>query len=85
MKKINYVITDPVGIHARPAGQLAKLAKEFESKLTIEFEGKSADAGRLLSVMGLGIKSGDEMTVKIEGADEETAAVKVEEFLKNNL
>ena len=85
MKVIDYVITDPVGIHARPAGQLAKLAKEDESKVTIEFDDKSADAGRLLAVMGLGIKSGDKMTVKIEGADEEAAAVKVEEFLKNNL
>lgn len=85
MKVIDYVITDPVGIHARPAGQLAKLAKEVESKVTIEFNDKSADAGRLLAVMGLGIKSGDKMTVKIEGADEEAAAVKVEEFLKNNL
>lgn len=85
MKVIDYVITDPVGIHARPAGQLAKLAKEVESSLTIEFDGKSADAGRLLAVMGLGIKSGDKMTIRIEGEDEDTAAVKVEEFLKNNL
>lgn len=85
MKVIDYVVTDPVGIHARPAGQLAKLAKEVTSKVTIEFGDKSAEAGRLLAVMGLGIKSGDKMTVKIEGADEEEAAVKLEEFLKNNL
>ena len=44
MKSFNYVITDEVGIHARPAGQLAKMVKELTSKVTIEANGKSAEA-----------------------------------------
>lgn len=42
MKEYKYVITDPEGIHARPAGELIKLLKEFESAITIEKDGKSA-------------------------------------------
>ena len=36
MKEFQYVITDPEGIHARPAGLLVKKANEFESKVTIK-------------------------------------------------
>ena len=35
MEKFTYVITDPAGIHARPAGLLVKEAGKFASKLTI--------------------------------------------------
>ena len=43
MKEFKYVITDNEGIHARPAGELVKLAKSFESSVMIEKEGKKAD------------------------------------------
>ena len=35
MKQFQYTITDPVGIHARPAGALAQAAKEFESVVLV--------------------------------------------------
>ena len=45
MKQFQYVITDPVGIHARPAGLLVKAAKALDSTVTIEkVGGKSAAA-----------------------------------------
>ena len=43
MKEFKYVVTDPEGIHARPAGELVKLAKSFEASVMIEKEGKKAD------------------------------------------
>lgn len=85
MKTFEYTIKDEVGIHARPAGLLAKKAKEFESKITIEKNGKSVDLTRLMAVMSLGVKSGETITVNVEGADEETAATTMEEFFKANL
>lgn len=85
MKQFNYVITDEVGIHARPAGVLVKEAKQFESKIMVACNGKSAEATRLMALMALGIKQGMEITVTVEGADEEAAAVKIEEFFKENL
>ena len=54
METFQYTITDEIGIHARPAGELAKLAKEFQSKITIKTETKQADAEKLMAVMALG-------------------------------
>ena len=74
MKEFQYVIKDEAGIHARPAGMLAKEAKNFKSKITLVGNGREADALRLMAVMSLGLKQGAEMTVRVEGEDEEQAA-----------
>ena len=84
MKTFNYTITDPVGLHARPAGMLVKEAKKYESKVTITKEGKSSDATKLMMLMGLGVKCGDEIRVEVLGADEEIASVELASFFKAN-
>lgn len=85
MKSFKYVITDPVGIHARPAGELVAEAKKYASNITIKANGKSAGAKKLIMLMGLGVKKGDEIEVEAEGADEDAAAAGLEAFLKANL
>lgn len=86
MKKFEYTINDPVGIHARPAGMLAKEAKALGSTVTITTaDGRSAAASKLMALMGLGIKQGDTVSVSIEGGDEETNAAAMEQFFKDNL
>lgn len=85
MKEFSYVITDEIGIHARPAGMLVKEAKAFSSKITIEANGKSAEATKLMAIMSLGVKSGAEVVIKAEGDDEDAAIAKMEEFMKENL
>ena len=85
MKEFEYVIRDKVGIHARPAGLLAKKAKEFKSEITLEKGGKSAAASKLMAVMALGVKCGDRVTVKISGEDEDTASAEMEKFFRDNL
>ena len=85
MKTFSYTVKDEVGIHARPAGLLAKKAKEFQSTITLEKDGKSAAATKLMAIMGMGIKCGDTVNITVEGADEDTAAAAMEEFFKTNL
>jgi phosphocarrier protein len=85
MKTFDYTITDPVGIHARPAGLLVKEAKQYDSVITVTKDGKSADAKKLMVLMSLGVKKDDTVTVSVEGGDEEAVAAKIEEFFKNNL
>lgn len=85
MKSFKYVITDEVGIHARPAGILAKEAKATGAKVTLEANGKTVDATKLMAIMGMGVKKGTEVTVTVEGADEDAAAEKLEAFFKANL
>ena len=55
MKEFKYVITDAEGIHARPAGELVKVAKEFSSKITITKDGKSGDCKKIFAIMGLSL------------------------------
>ena len=85
MKSFSYVIKDKIGIHARPAGLLAKEAKNFKSEIIIEKDGKYVNVQRLMQVMGMGIKCGDTVNVKINGIDEEDAARAMESFFSQNL
>lgn len=85
MKEFKYVITDPEGIHARPAGELVKEAKAFASSIQIVKDDKKADAKRIFGLMGLGIKQGQEVTVQVEGDDEAAAAEAMEQFFKDQL
>ncbi len=81
MKQFEYVIKDELGVHARPAGLLVKKAKEFESEIVITKGDKSANAKKLIALMGLAIKQGERITVKISGEDENKAAAEIEKTL----
>ena len=85
MKSFEYTITDPVGIHARPAGVLVKEIKKYTSTVTVKKGDKAVNALKLMALMGMGIKQGDTVKVTIDGADEDTAAAAIEEFFKANL
>lgn len=85
MKKFTYTIQDNLGIHARPAGMLAKEAQKYESVITVQAGDKKAEATRLIAVMGLGVKKGTVVTVTAEGADENTAIDGVKAFFEENL
>jgi phosphocarrier, HPr family len=82
MKEFTYTITDPNGIHARPAGLLVKQLKAFKSTVTIFKGDKNVDMKKLLALMGLGVKQGDAVAIKVEGEDEEACAAALEKFLK---
>ena len=85
MKEFTYVVNDPIGIHARPAGLLVKEAKKFQSTITITKEGKEVNCLKLMGLMSLGVKQGETVTVKAEGTDEDAAISAFEEFFKANL
>ena len=67
MKQFQYTIKDELGVHARPAGLLVKLAKQYTSTITIEKNGKTCDMRKLMAVMGMGIRQGETITVTAEG------------------
>ena len=85
MKEFKYVITDPEGIHARPAGELVKVAKEFTSSVTLTKDGKTGDCKRIFGIMGLAVKAGNEITLTFDGEDEDAAYEAVTAFVKNSL
>ena len=85
MKAFHYVIKDQLGIHARPAGLLVKEATKFQAAILIKKDDKQADAKRIFSVMGLGVKCADQITVSAEGSDETEAVAALEAFFNANL
>ena len=85
MKEFKYVITDAQGIHASPASELVKELKGVTSVVKLTKEGKTVEAKKLMAVMSLGIKCGQEVTVTVEGEDEDAVAEKLENFFKTNL
>lgn len=85
MKEFKYVITDELGIHARPAGLLVKEAAKFQSDIKIKKGEKEADAKRIFGIMGLAAKKGDEIVLTADGTDEADAIAAIEDFLKANL
>lgn len=85
MQSFTYTITEPVGIHARPAGLLVKEIKNYQSTVTVTKGDKSVNALKLMALMGMGIKCGDTVTVTVEGSDEDTTAPALKQFFETNL
>ncbi len=85
MREFKYTITDNEGIHARPAGELVKLAKTFTSDVKVVKDGKEADCKKIFALMSLGAKKGHEVSFVINGGDEDAAAEALEKFMQENL
>ena len=85
MKEFKHVINDPMGMHARPAGMLVKAVAGYASKITVTAPTGTADAKRLMGLMRLAAKQGMELTICVEGPDEEKAATELQAFLAANL
>jgi phosphotransferase system HPr (HPr) family protein len=87
MTTFSYTITDPLGIHARPAGLFIKKLEEFKSTITISRDdtGEFCKGGKLFALMKLRIKKGMTITVKAEGEDESAAIEAAQSFLTTHL
>ena len=85
MKEFVYTIKDELGIHARPAGMLAKLAAGYKSRILICCNDREVDVKRIMGVMSLGVKQGQKIMLKAEGEDEEEAGEALRKFMDENL
>jgi phosphoenolpyruvate-protein phosphotransferase len=85
MKQLEIVIHNPTGLHARPAKVLVKLAKQFQSDIKIKHGEKTANAKSMVSVLTLGASKGSEVTVTVDGDDEETALAEIEAAIRSGL
>ena len=85
MREFSYVITDAQGIHARPAMQLVNMTKKFQSDIKLSYNGNSANAKNIVSVLMLHANQGAEVVFLINGPDEEEAYKQLRKFCKTNL
>ncbi len=73
MTKQKVIVKNPTGLHLRPAGILCRTAMLYKSHITLSFGDVSANAKSVLSVLGAGVKTGDEIEITCEGVDEQEA------------
>lgn len=85
MKTFSYAIKNTSGIHARPAGVLARMAEEFDSKIIISKNEKSTELKKLISVMQLNVMYNDTVKITINGADENKAFSYIKAYFEENL
>lgn len=72
MVEKTFKMTDPQGMHARPASAVVKVAKGFQSELTLVAE-DSVNLKNLMKVLSQGIQAGTTFKVQASGEDEVAA------------
>lgn len=73
MQSKTLVVKNGSGIHARPASMLVKEAGKFSAEISLEFNGKKANAKSIMSVLSLGVGKDSEIIVSANGDDENAA------------
>ncbi len=86
MIRFSYIIKNKEGVHARPAGEIMKKAAEFQCSCELFANGQTISLkGGIFSMMGLGLKTGDEMDFTFKGADEKEACEAVKALVEKLL
>ena len=83
--EFDFIIKDPLGIHARPAGELAKLIKKHDCRFVIEANGQTAENGSIMQLMSLGASQGCKLSCRAEGPDAAAAIKEVRQFMERKL
>lgn len=76
-------IINQLGLHARAAGKLVRLASKFSSDVTLAVDGTTANARSILDLLTLGAGYGTFVDIRVEGSDEDAAIAEIEELFKN--
>ena len=86
MKEFDYVVKSPLGLDMRRTGLLSKLARRYAgTDITISKGGLAARAGQLSRLMAMSVRTGDKITVTINGPSEANALFNARMFFENNL
>lgn len=85
MRSCKVQVKNPTWLHLRPAGNLCKEALKYKSMVTFNFNGGTANAKSVLSVLGACVKCGDEIELVCEGEDEEKALETLTSFIESGL
>ncbi len=79
--KVSYIISDPVGLHARPATVMVQVAQKYPNDSFIIFNDKKVTLKSIMIVMSLGIPSQSKIEIEVNGDNPEV----VHEAIKNVL
>ncbi|MEO5860100.1 MAG: HPr family phosphocarrier protein [Pyrinomonadaceae bacterium] len=85
MREARILVVNRLGLHARAAAQLVRLAAKFKSRVTIFRADRNvfANAKSILSVLALAASKGTELAIKVDGDDEDSALAEIESLFAN--
>ena len=69
------------GLEARPIAVLVQVASQYESTVYLQVDNKKVNAKSIMGMMSLGLNTGEEVTVLVDGADEQEALENIEKYL----
>jgi phosphocarrier protein FPr len=78
------VLTNPTGLHARPASLFVQTAAKFGSTIEVQKGGQQASASSIMGVLSLGARNGDTITIRAQGEDAGTAIEALSELVRAN-
>lgn len=84
MRQLEVTVIASVGLHARPAANLVQAARGFQAEIFLEKGGRRVNAKSLLSVLALGVKSGEQVAVVADGVDEAEALAAIGRLAASN-
>ena len=82
MEKLSFVLSDPVGLHARPATILVNQASKFSSNINLIYNGKSVNLKSIMGVMSLGVPTKATVEIEAEGEDEKDVIESIAKVIK---
>ncbi|MBR1757108.1 MAG: HPr family phosphocarrier protein [Lachnospiraceae bacterium] len=85
MKEMTFTITNPLGMHARPAALVAQACVGLPSQVMIDYNGKTVNASNVLQILSLHATKGAVLRITAEGGDEDTALQTVRKVLCDTL
>ncbi|MHB1394695.1 MAG: HPr family phosphocarrier protein [Clostridia bacterium] len=83
MIEVTMTLANKLGLHARPAAEIVKIASRFESKVQLCSSKKNVDAKSIIMMMTLGLRKGEQMTIKADGADEKDCIEALKTYVEN--
>ncbi len=78
------VVSNPQGLHARPAHEFVKLASRFQAKIELVKGDERVDGKSILALLTLAAGAGTELRIEAEGGDAEAALDALAELVAHN-
>ncbi len=78
------VVSNPTGIHARPASMFVKLASTFGCEVTVTKDGESVNGKSIMGLLTLAASQGSALMIEATGADAEACANALERLVAGN-
>jgi phosphocarrier protein len=76
------VVSNKLGVHARPAAMFVKVANRFESEILVEKDGETVNGKSIMGLMMLAAGPGSKLTIEATGPDAKAAVAEIEALIK---